>query len=272
MMTTTIDNVSAEKTTGSVSAEKMCAFLSRYATVLFAAGATCIRIEKNVTRIAQKYGYKATLMIFPRKIFVSVSQAGAPVPGDAVLMADVPPRPVSYKLNTRLSSLSWAVADGKIDIDKAQTEMQNAIDADRGYPLPEALLTAVANGCFCGLFGGDRPAMAVAAIAAAAGCYLKALLMARKIDIRVIWLVCAFVSGVSGCSAMLFGWGNTPAVALGTSVLYLVPGIALLNSFSDLLYRHYLCAVSRFADAAMLTACLSAGLYTAIILMSASVD
>ena len=80
-------------------------------------------------------------------------------------------------------------------------------------------------------------------------------------------LLCAFGSAVIGATGALFGLGATPYTALGTSVLYLVPGIPFLNSFSDLIYRHYLCALSRFMDAVVLTCCLSAGLCAAMLLM-----
>ena len=58
----------------------------------------------------------------------------------------------------------------------------------------------------------------------------------------------------------MFGIGSTPEIALGTSVLYLIPGVPYINAVSDMIDRHYLCAFSRFADAVVLTACLSAGL------------
>ena len=70
-----------------------------------------------------------------------------------------------------------------------------------------------------------------------------------------------------GSTGLLFGLGGTSDVALATSVLYLVPGIPLINSFSDMLYRHYLSAFSRFADAAILTCCLSIGLCLGMLAM-----
>ncbi|MDE6344424.1 MAG: threonine/serine exporter family protein, partial [Muribaculaceae bacterium] len=59
-----------------------------------------------------------------------------------------------------------------------------------------------------------------------------------------------------------------PSIALGTSVLYLVPGIPFLNSFSDMIYRHYFCAFCRFTDAVVLTCCLSIGLCAGMMLMN----
>ena len=97
---------------------------------------------------------------------------------------------------------------------------------------------------------------------------MKQLLAGCHTDGRVIFFLCSFVSAIVGCGAFILTPGGTPAVAVGTSVLYLVPGIPFLNSFSDLLYRHYICAFSRFIDAIILTACLSLGLCLAMRVMS----
>ena len=40
-----------------------------------------------------------------------------------------------------------------------------------------------------------------------------------------------------------------------------------MNAVSDMLYCHYLCAFSRFMDAAILTACLSAGLCAGMLIL-----
>ena len=58
----------------------------------------------------------------------------------------------------------------------------------------------------------------------------------------------------------MFHCTDTPDIALGTSVLYLVPGIPYINSVSDLIHGHLLCCISRFIEASVLTACLGIGL------------
>lgn len=50
-------------------------------------------------------------------------------------------------------------------------------------------------------------------------------------------------------------------------MLYLIPGVPYINSVSDLLACHYLCAFSRFVDALVLTACLSVGLCAGMYLL-----
>ena len=104
-------------------------------------------------------------------------------------------------------------------------------------------------------------------IATLAGYYLKQVLCEQKTDMRIVFILCAFVSSVLGASDALFHLGQTPEIAIGTSVLYLVPGIPFLNSFSDMLAGHYICSFSRFMHAIILTCCLSLGLCGGMMMM-----
>ena len=57
-------------TTCSVTPNKAAAFLARYTSMLYSCGATCIRMERNVERIAKSLGVKADMTILPRHICV----------------------------------------------------------------------------------------------------------------------------------------------------------------------------------------------------------
>lgn len=245
--------------------DSLCRFVSRYSAVLLGAGATCIRIEKNISRIADAYGMDIEMTIMPRHVHITVRERDS---GRLVTsIATVTHAAISFNINTRLSQLSWAIADGRLSFDRAKEVYEEIVSEDSQSRWLVLLLVTLANASFCRLFGGDFIAMGIVAAATCTGYYLKQQLLAHGCDVRVMFMICAFVSAVLGASGLLFGLGVTPQVALGTSVLYLVPGIPLLNSFSDMLYRHYLCAFSRFADAMVLTACLSIGLCAAMMLM-----
>ncbi len=247
------------------SGKEVCLFLAEYGSWLLGCGATCIRLEKNMQRIAATYGKRMELTISPRHIHVSVLDDSG---SDTVTtIASVKATGVSFNLNTMLSQLSWEVADRKLGFREARERLREITRSDSQNKWVVLLLVTLANASFCHLFGGDLPAMAVVGAATLAGYYLKQLLLEHRVDIRVVVLACAFVSSVLGASCHLFSLGTTPAVAIGTSILYLVPGIPFLNSFSDVLYRYYICAFSRFMDAVVLTACLSAGLCAGMALM-----
>ena len=207
----------------------------------------------------------AEITIMPRHVHLSLWDTDS---ADCVTaIASVAKCPISFNVNTRLSELSWEIADGKTDFTQARAVLEGIDSFDRQSEWLLLCLVPAANAAFCGLFGGDAIAMFIVAIATLAGYYLKQSMLRRGIDLRVTVFACAFVSAVLGATDILFSFGDTPAVALGTSVLYLVPGIPFLNSFSDVLYRHYICALGRFADALVLTCCLSAGLCAAMLLM-----
>lgn len=250
----------------SPSVEELCMFLSEYSARLLGAGATCIRLEKNVTRIAERFDKRAELTIMPRHVHLSVWAKDKSETATAI--ASVGAGCISFNVNTRLSELSWELADRKISYREAKRRYEEIVSDDRQSKWLVLVLVALANASFCRLFGGDAVAMGIVGMATMAGYYLKQLLVGMKVDIRVVVMVCAFVSAVLGATDILFSIGSTPTVALGTSVLYLVPGIPFLNSFSDMLYRHYICAFSRFVDAVVLTCCLSIGLCAAMMLMN----
>ncbi len=246
------------------SAKELCEFLSQYSALLIGCGATCIRLVHNIDRIGDTFGMKIVSYIMPRHISMSVIDNTT---GDSVTMVvETAKTPVSFYVNTRLSELSWEIADGRIDFDEALHRFHHIATCDHQNGWILLLLVAIANASFCRLFGGDIVAMSIVALATAAGYRMKQILLSHKVDSWVMVMICSLISSVIGASCEVFDLGTTPHIALATSVLYLVPGIPFLNSFSDMIYRHYICALSRFIDAAVLTACLSIGLCAGMLL------
>ncbi len=246
-------------------ARELCLFLADYAGWLLGCGATCIRIEKNVARMAQAFGRDIELTITPRHVHVSLVTSDHEELHTTI--ASARPSPVSFTVISDLSRLSWQLADGKTTFAEARAALACTESAGRHESTWVFLLVSLANASFCRLFGGDVMAMLVVCLATMAGYRLKQLMLGAHVDGRVVMMACAFVSSVLGATDGLFGLGSTPAVSIGTSILYLVPGIPYLNSFSDMLYRYYICAFSRLMDALVLTACLTAGLCAGVMLM-----
>ena len=248
------------------SLQEVSLFLADYAAWLHGAGATCIRLERNVGRMAEALGCEAVMTILPRHIHLTTYTMGCSE--SYTYIAATRQMPISFDINTKLSSLSWKLADGRIDFKEARRKFETITGTPAERPQLVLLLASLANASFCRLFGGDWAAMAVVYMATFAGFYLKQLMCARKADIRLVFIVCAFVSSVLGAGAGLFHLGCTPEIAVGTSVLYLVPGIPFLNSFSDLLAGHSICSFSRLTHAVVLTCCLSIGLCAGLLTMN----
>lgn len=247
-------------------AGEMGIFLANYSASLLASGATCIRLDKNVNRIAAVYDMEVDMTIMPRHIHLTVVDKYSSEVMTSI--ATVPASSISFSVNTELSRLSWEIADNKIGFNGAVERFNSIVEGDSQNKWIVLLLVTLANASFCRLFGGDAIAMSIVGLATFIGYYMKVKLLSHRLDVRAVFIICSFISSIIGATDMLFSIGTTPDIAIGTSVLYLVPGIPFLNSFSDMLYRRYLCSFARFADAVVLTCCLSAGLYAGMALMN----
>ena len=249
----------------SIAIEERDEFLADYTAWLWGSGSTCIRIEKNVGRMATALGVTAQITLLPRHIELAIGAEGNPC--RAVIVRKTASCGISFDLNARLSRLSWELADGKVDFNTARARFNRIKTTSPTNRWEVLMLASLANAAFCRLFGGDAAAMWVVFFATMAGFLLKQLMLAAHRDVRLTVFCCAFVSATICVGARLFGWSSTPDIAIATSILYLIPGVPYLNSASDLIDRHYLCAVGRFADACVLTVCLSAGLAAALLLL-----
>ena len=241
-----------------------CRFLSQYAAVLLGCGATCIRIEKNVDRMAQAFDCDVEITLLPSHAMVVLwdkehehsyncfsKSVGA----------------IDFYRNIELSKLSWQVAEGKLSLEQAKECFENILDRPRINKWVVLLLASVANASFCRLFGGDFSAVGIVFCATLLGFLIKQVLLEDGIDVRITTMASAFIASIVGASGNLFDLSSTPELALGTSVLFLIPGIPYINAGSDMIAGHYLCSVSRFIQAVILTVCLSLGLCGGMFLM-----
>ena len=170
--------------------DELILFISKYSARLLGAGATCIRLEKNVQRIARAYGREVELTIMPRHIHLSLWEEGRTSTVSSI--ASVRHNVTSFNINTQLSKLSWEIADGKTDLATARTKFTDIINSDKQNPWLVLLLVTFANASFCRLFGGDFTAMGLVALATLVGYYLKIMLLRWGTDVRVMALICSF--------------------------------------------------------------------------------
>lgn len=245
---------------------EVASFLAEYASWLLGCGATCIRIEKNVRRIAARYGMMADVQVMPAHVQLSVwpqTHTNAAVMSQRRIVGCG----INFSINAALSRLSWAVADDALPFGELCRRFADTVERKCSGRRLVPVFAALANASFCRLFGGDVASMGIVLLATLAGFRIRQIMVESGKDVRVAVLVAAFVSSTLSAGCHIFDWGATPGIALGTSVLYLIPGVPYINALSDMFDRHYLCAFSRFVDASATTACIAAGLCAGMLLL-----
>ena len=224
-------------------------FLRDYTTELYASGATTIRIEKNLGRIAEQWHTKADFSVLPTCIVLNLWDENEEK--SYTVTGKIPADRINFNTVSDLSSLSWKVVEEDLDVCKATARFRDILEKKRLNPWLVLVLVGLANASFCELFGGDLVSMLIVFIATIDGFFLKQKLPAKGVDFRIVIVLAACLSAV-----------------IATSVLYFVPGIPFCNAVCDLIYGHYICCISRFLHAVIITVCLSLGLCIAFGLLN----
>jgi uncharacterized membrane protein YjjP (DUF1212 family) len=181
---------------------------------------------------------------------------------------DIPAHPISFEHNSELSALSWEAVDNHLSLEELKDKYKKIISAPRIHPLFVLLLVGFANASFCKLFGGDLISMGIVFSATITGFYLKQQMQAKKINHYVVFIVSAFVASLCASTALIFD--TTSEIAMATSVLYLVPGVPLINGVIDVVEGYVLTGFARLTEASLLIVSIAIGLSFTLLMVKNS--
>ena len=240
--------------------QELTNFLSEYAAKMLSIGTYTARIERCVCRIAGAYGYEASLMIFVRHFIISVMDPADNSIRRTYVKTGAAAR-ISFDLISELSALSWEIYDEKIPLARAKTAFTQILTSQKRNFAKTLVLLSVANAAFCELFGGDGGAMALVFAATAFGICARYLLSKLKINLKIQYIAVSFAVSFIVSLGARYGFSATPDVAVGSSILFLIPGVWLINSVFDILNENMLVGISRGLNTGLLIICIAIGLF-----------
>lgn len=246
--------------------QKLLNFLLEYSTTLMGVGVQTARVVHNTRRLAEAYGYEVDMTLFQKSIIMTLTDKEDKLhPKTSV--DKIKSLPINFELISTLSALSWFAFDNRPSLEEVQRKFRELVAKPRMSRWVVLLLVACANASFCRLFSGDVMAVGMVFLATLAGFFVRQEMMARHMNHLFVFVTSAFVASMIGGAAVHFHLGNTPEIALASSVLYLVPGVPMINSIIDLLDGHVLAGVSRFINASLLIICIAIGLSITLLLL-----
>jgi len=123
-------------------------------------------------------------------------------------------------------------------------------------------LVGLAGAAFCRIFGGGYVEMAVAFIATVVGLFVRQEAMRVKFNpylcVYFASLTASFIAGM----AEFYQIGTQPDKAFATSVLFLVPGVPLINSVTDLLEGNIQNGIIRGINGLIIAFSIAMGLFS----------
>lgn len=235
-------------------------FLCKYASELLTNGAYTSRVTRCTKRIANQFGYDIHITFFLKYISINLVDSSDYKNRFTQTISNIP-KAVNFSLVTNLSALSWQIVDDKIDFNEAQKHFKAMLSIPRLAPLYASFFISLANAAFCKLFGGDFGALIAIFFGTYLGFWVRYLFHKIHLDFRAQYLFVSFVSSFGAYIIVLLGLTQTPEVAIGGSILYLIPGVLIINAFVDIIQENTLMGISRAVNMIVIMACLAAGVY-----------
>lgn len=238
-------------------------------TILMSAGANTSRIKITMERIAGSFGYQCNMHITTGALMLTIIDEDEHYYFN--MLKRTPEGGINFTVVSAMSRMSWKVVDEKWTIEQIQDKLTHINELFK-YPRPVLnLLVALAGASFCRLNGGGYFDMAIVFVAAGIGITVRQELTKLKFNSNVCIAVAAFTAAmISGFAVHVLGWGDAEQHAFSTSVLYLVPGVPLINSFSDFIDGHLQNGLVRGLNGLIIAFDIAVGLLGAMLIYNVS--
>ncbi|WP_297191984.1 threonine/serine exporter family protein [uncultured Campylobacter sp.] len=240
-------------------------FIIDYISSMVSIGTYNSRINRCATRIAYTYGYSLTLDFSFNHTTINIidpddySISRTYIVKNAYTLID-------FGLISNLSALSWAIYDHIHDIKVAKRCFKKLISTKKRPLYSFILIQSFGNAAFSRLFGGDFGTMLLILFSTLIGATLRALLMKFNVDKRIQYILCSFIASYIVFIGVSLNITKTPEVALGSSILFLIPGVFFINSVLDILKDYIQVGLSRIVNIIIFVCCIAIGLYMTLTL------
>ncbi len=243
---------------------ELCKLLLDAGAMLMSSGANTSRIRLNIMRIAKAYGYNAELLVTHRALMLTLYNDEEDYFFSRLKRTS--PHGSNFRIVSGISRMSWSIVAEKWSLEQARQELER-LKALPFYPRWVILsMVSLAGASFCRLAGGSLLEMLVAAIATCAGLYIRQEATKMAFNAYLCILFASFVSSMISGLALKLNIGTHSEYAFATSVLYLIPGIPLINSLSDLLDGNIMNGIVRGVNGLVMSFAIALGMLGAIMI------
>ena len=210
---------------------------------LLTAGASSRRVRITMVRIAAAYEYELHVDIAPKSISLTLHGSNAQEAFTGTRStAGVG---VNFKIISGISRLSWTITEKKWSINEIRNELNRLLSLP-GYPkLVVLLVVGIAGAAFCYTFGGDTFEMLITFGATFCGLLVKQYLARKSVNPYFCTYLSALMAALLIGAVYKAGTGLQLEHAFTTSVLFLIPGVPMINSFTDLIEGEILNGIER---------------------------
>ncbi|MCU0387803.1 MAG: threonine/serine exporter family protein [Chitinophagaceae bacterium] len=210
---------------------------------LLQSGASSERIRTSLDRFFKAGGFDAHIEINPLSVSVNLNDANGHVLYNGT--GSIAVQGVNFKVLTGISQLSWEVHDNKVGPAKAREKLKEIVGEPHYNRWLNLLFVSLAGAAFCFTFGGNAIEMAVGFLATFLGLFCKQQMLKKHFNTYIITFISAACAGFVVGSVHFLVPEVVLEHAFATCVLFLIPGVPLINAVTDILEGYTINGVAR---------------------------
>ncbi len=239
--------------------QKVLELLTEIGEMMMTSGAHTARIIRNLERFAKGLGYHCELVLTYTGIVISIYKESKFKA--RTLARTVKDKGVNFETISEISILSWDVLENEISIAEIRSALEK-IKLRRVYSnLQLYFLAPLASVALCMLFDGDWIQALIVYISTFIGFYARRTLVLKHYNHLLTFFIASTISTLIIHFAGIFFQVKVEQ-ALIVSILYLIPGVVMINSFIDYLEGYFESGTARFIFSSIAILMLAFGFFT----------
>jgi uncharacterized membrane protein YjjP (DUF1212 family) len=233
---------------------------------LLQAGANTGRTRATISDLAALYKYVPSISMGPRSISLALSDRNGNTLFHGIRSASLSATDFSVisemiGLSFKASENGWSPQELKREFTKCRVSRQ--------YPrLVILCFVGLAGAAFCYTFGGSLVETAITFGATFTGLLVKQQLTKLSFNPYICTYIAAMSASLFTGLFHITGLINSPANAFSTCVLFLIPGVPLINSFTDLMEGSTLNGIVKGVTASIHIFAIALALLTTIVILN----
>lgn len=235
-------------------------------SLLMVSGANTERVKVTISRIASAFECSSDLMITNHALMITLTYNDNIKTFTSVKW--VPNMHLNFNIISDISTMSWKIVEEKWSVERINEEMK-LLDRKPLYPRGLVLfLVALAGASFCRLFGGGLTEMILCFLGTITGLFVRQEAVKLKFNFYLCIFFAALTSSFLVGSYSFFNPEKEFIHALSTSVLFLIPGVPMINSFSDFIDGNTLNGTTRGVSVLVIAFAIALGLMVSLLIFN----
>lgn len=233
---------------------------------LLASGAHSGRVNSNIKRLAISWGFSVDLFPSFKGLLVSVQNLNEK-DDKVTLYKEAPNHVIHLEVLTKVSHLTWDVYENGLSIEETEKKFKKIKEMPHYNMWVVSLAVGLSCAGLCFFSMGDWVNACITWLAAFVGSLTRFKVASMNFNPMISIGFAAFITTIITGAGTLLSLGSYPEAAMATAVLYLIPGVPLVNGVIDLIDGYLTSAVNRGLFAGFILLCIAAGMMLSITIM-----